>query len=155
MHHHSALRITAKALAAEYRRPRVSLRVVDEDRPRTRGECVGGERPCPWVSCRHHLALEVQRGGSISINPLLLEDAINGDELDLTRLPETCALDVADRGPTTARHVANLAGTSFQRICQVEGKALAHAAKEAGKKGRDELLALLAEWHDIPGRRGR
>lgn len=27
----------------------------NEGRPRTRGECRGAERPCPWVSCRHSL----------------------------------------------------------------------------------------------------
>lgn len=155
MHHHSALRITAKALAAEYRRPRVSLQMVDEDRPRTRGDCAGGERPCPWVSCRYHLAVEVQRGGSISINPLLLDDAINGDELDLTRLPETCALDVADRGPTTARYVAGLVGKTFQLVEIVVKQGLERAAKKAGKAGRAEALEMLTEWHDHPGRSGR
>lgn len=28
-------------------------------RPRTLGECREEARPCPWVGCRHHLALEV------------------------------------------------------------------------------------------------
>ena len=26
--------------------------------PLTRAECIDGPRPCPWVACRHHLALE-------------------------------------------------------------------------------------------------
>src|SRR5579883_3471647 len=26
-----------------------------EDRPRTRAECENGIRPCPYVSCKHHL----------------------------------------------------------------------------------------------------
>jgi hypothetical protein len=28
-------------------------------RPRNRSECKDGPRPCPWVSCRYHLALDV------------------------------------------------------------------------------------------------
>jgi hypothetical protein len=28
-------------------------------RPRTRGDCQLEARPCPWVSCRHHLLLEI------------------------------------------------------------------------------------------------
>lgn len=28
-------------------------------RPTTRGDCGQEARPCPWVGCRHHLALEV------------------------------------------------------------------------------------------------
>lgn len=31
-------------------------------RPRTRGECVGGERPCPWASCEHHAIHGVMLG---------------------------------------------------------------------------------------------
>ena len=30
-------------------------------RPTTRAECLQEGRPCPWVSCRHHLLLEVAR----------------------------------------------------------------------------------------------
>jgi hypothetical protein len=29
-------------------------------RPTTRAECRDEARPCPWVSCRHHLLLEVE-----------------------------------------------------------------------------------------------
>ena len=29
------------------------------ERPRTRAECRGHEGPCPWVSCKHHLYLDI------------------------------------------------------------------------------------------------
>lgn len=35
----------------------------NEQRPRTRGDCKDGPRPCPWVSCRHHLLLEIAKHG--------------------------------------------------------------------------------------------
>lgn len=61
-------------------------------RPKTRGECVSGLRPCPWLSCRYHLALEVKKDGTIASSLPLVDG-----ELDLAALPETCSLDVADR----------------------------------------------------------
>ena len=31
----------------------------DMQRPTVRALCQGGERPCPFVSCKHHLYLDV------------------------------------------------------------------------------------------------
>lgn len=77
-------------------------------RPQTRGDCAGGIRPCPWVSCRHHLFLEVdKRGREVRTNP------VADDPLDL---PETCALDVAERDGINLEEVADLLGISRQRI---------------------------------------
>lgn len=33
--------------------------------PTTRGDCVDGPRPCPWVRCRFHLAIEVNEFGTL------------------------------------------------------------------------------------------
>ena len=67
----------------------VDARAAHAERPRTRGECVDGPRPCPWVSCRHHLYLEVrEHNGHLWRN----HPAADPDEL-----PESCSLDVADR----------------------------------------------------------
>lgn len=64
----------------------------DEDlppRPRTRGEC-GEERPWPYVSCRYHLYLDVRpENGSLQLN---------FPDLEVWEIPETCVLDVAERG---------------------------------------------------------
>jgi hypothetical protein len=57
------------------------------DRPVTRGDCAGGQRPCPWVSCRHHLYLDVERGGSMTLH---------FPHLEAWEIPQTCSLDVAD-----------------------------------------------------------
>lgn len=37
-------------------------------RPKTVGECRGGIRPCPWVSCRFNLLLDVDANGSLTLN---------------------------------------------------------------------------------------
>ena len=59
-------------------------------RPKTRAECANGIRPCPFVSCRHHLYLDVnEEKGSLKIN---------FPDLHVWELTETCSLDVADRG---------------------------------------------------------
>lgn len=60
---------------------------VHEKRPTTRGECLTMERPCPYVSCKHHLYLEVRKNGTI---------ALNFPDLEVWELIDTCALDVAE-----------------------------------------------------------
>jgi hypothetical protein len=90
---------------------------ADVERPKTRAECVGGQRPCPFVSCVHHLFLDVSaRTGAIKLN---------FPDLDVDELPETCALDVADRGGLTLQSVADIMNLTRERIRQVEVRALA------------------------------
>jgi hypothetical protein len=78
-------------------------------RPRTRGECARGVRPCPWVSCRHHLALDVYPSGRVR------EYAGTG---------ETCSLDVADRGGVTLEEVGEMLGISKEAARQMEDLAM-------------------------------
>lgn len=59
--------------------------------PEGREACVGGPRPCPMVRCRYHLAIDVSpKTGAIKLN---------FPDLEIWEMPETCALDVADRNP--------------------------------------------------------
>lgn len=60
-------------------------------RPRVRGECENGPRPCPFVACRYNLFLDAKENGSILLN-------FGSDVGALEKMPDTCALDVADRG---------------------------------------------------------
>ncbi len=78
--------------------------ILDEEgwqpqRPKLRSECKDGPRPCPWVSCRFHLAIDVNESGSLKMN---------FPGADLRKIPETCALDVADRGPATMERLAEI-----------------------------------------------
>lgn len=93
------------------------LRELDVTRPRTREECVAGERPCPFVSCKYHLYLDVTPTGSIKLN---FPDA------ELHELTETCALDVAERGGVTLEEVGTLFNLTRERVRQVEARAAAH-----------------------------
>jgi len=89
----------------------------DHTKPQQRGECGEGQRPCPYVSCKHHLFLDVSaRTGAIKLN---------FPDLEVWDMNETCALDVADRGGTTLEDVGAIMNLTRERIRQVEVKALA------------------------------
>jgi hypothetical protein len=90
---------------------------VEVDRPETRADCANGERPCPFVSCKHHLFLDVSaKTGAIKLN---------FPDLEVWEMTETCALDVADRGGTTLEEVGAIMNLTRERIRQVEVKGLA------------------------------
>jgi hypothetical protein len=91
--------------------------VEDVVKPRMREECANGERPCPFVSCKHHLYLDVSaKTGAIKLN---------FPDLEVWEMNETCALDVADRGGTTLEEVGAIMNLTRERIRQVEVKGLA------------------------------
>jgi len=90
---------------------------TDYWRPHNRAECAEGPRPCPFVSCKHHLFIDVSpRTGAIKLN---------FPDLEVWDLGESCALDVADRGGTTLEDVGAIMNLTRERIRQVEVKALA------------------------------
>jgi hypothetical protein len=88
------------------------VELVEVERPRTRGDCAGGVRPCPFVGCRHHLAVDVLDTGSLRIN---------GD-LDLEAMRSTCSLDVADQGEHTLLEVGELLNLTRERVRQIESR---------------------------------
>jgi hypothetical protein len=90
---------------------------TDYWKPRTRAECAEGPRPCPFVSCKYHLFVDVSpRTGAIKLN---------FPDLEVWELAESCSLDVADRGGTTLEDVGAIMNLTRERIRQVEVKALA------------------------------
>jgi len=94
------------------------------ERPRTRGDCVNGPRPCPWLGCRHHLGLDVDRHGRVTLAP----------EGKADEQRATCALDVAEDG----RH-------SFDEIAEILNcrKGTARSLADRGRakmRTRGELL---------------
>jgi hypothetical protein len=103
----------------ELERGRLENPDVDVSRPRTRGECMQGEhaeRPCPFVSCKHHLYLDVSpRSGAIKMN---------FPHLEVWELPESCALDVAAEGGKTLEELAEIVNLTRERIRQVETQGL-------------------------------
>lgn len=90
---------------------------VDVPRPKMRQDCANsGQRPCPWVACKHHLYLDV--------NPETGSIKINFPDLEPWELPQTCALDVAERGGITLEEVGEIMNLTRERIRQVEVRGL-------------------------------
>ena len=80
-----------------------------------------GERSLPFVSCKHHLYLDVsQRTGSIKLNFPDLE------VWEMTT--SSCALDVADEGGATLESVGSILNVTRERVRQLELAALARLA---------------------------
>lgn len=86
-----------------------------ETRPLFRGHCENAARPCPWVSCRYHLYLEVRADNLVRFN---------FPDREPEELLESCALDIATGGSHTLEAVARLLGVSRERIRQIEDAAL-------------------------------
>lgn len=99
-----------------------SLALVREEhlaytRPRARRDCEGQHRPCPFVTCRHHLFLEVKGNGNIKLNHGAVE---------LEQLVHTCSLDVASARPEglTQDEVGLLLNLARNRVQQIEESAV-------------------------------
>ena len=110
------------------RMPLVRLRLVhaaDSDRPRTRGECVDGARPCPWVGCRQHLYLDVTRAGNLQLN---------FPDLEPDEMGESCALDLADRGENSLEDIGAAMGVTRERARQIETQALTSLALDGAAR---------------------
>lgn len=84
-------------------------------RPTTRAACRDGPRPCPWVSCRHHLLADVSEFGALKLN---------FPDRDLDELPASCALDVAEQGGLSLEAVGALLNVTRERARQIEVAAL-------------------------------
>ena len=108
------------------------LQAFEQFRPRSRGECKNAQRPCPWVSCKYHLYLDiVPQSGSIKMN---------FPDLEVWEMTETCALDVADRGGITLEDVGTLLNLTRERIRQVERSGIDKLRLALGDDADDALF---------------
>jgi len=117
--------IAGKRLTREERRLAQLLVYPEEvDRPQSRAECQSAARPCPFVSCAHHLYLDV--------NPQSGAIKLNFPHLEVWEMKETCALDVADRGGITLEEVGEILNLTRERIRQVEVRGLTKMREHSG-----------------------
>jgi len=118
--------MSRKEIARELRRQKALgvidpelQRVVEEieaSRPRSRADCAAGPRPCMFISCKHHLYLDV--------NPSTGSIKLNFPDKEVWEMGETCALDVADRGGISLEEVGAIMNLTRERIRQVETRGL-------------------------------
>jgi hypothetical protein len=99
-------------------------------RPRVRADCLDVPRPCPFVSCRYNLFLDVGPNGSLRSNfrewdPELLD-------------PSMCALDHAERGGLTLQEVGHICKLTRERVRQL-------VEKSAAKLSTNRRLILISE----------
>jgi hypothetical protein len=109
------------------------LELADQVRPKTRSECLRMERPCLFVSCKHHLYLDV--------NPETGSIKLNFPDKEVWELSETCALDVAARGGLTLEEVGEILNLTRERIRQVEATGLQKLFELTGDKELKDLLS--------------
>lgn len=103
-------------------------------KPKSRADCVDMERPCPYVSCKYHLFIDV--------HPVRGSIKVNFPDLEVWEMTETCALDVADRGGITLEEVGEIMNLTRERVRQVETAGL---AKMAAIKDITRLKDYLGE----------
>jgi len=130
--------ISTKQLAREHKKLMKRgdlLHVVESWHPKTREDCYKMERPCLFVSCRHHLYLD--------INEETRSVKYNFPGKEVWELEETCALDVAERGGVTLEEVGRIMNLTRERIRQLEILGLRKLnTQEKTKEG----VATYARW---------
>lgn len=130
--------LSTRRMAREHRKMRASGELEannDLAHPTLRSQCVNMPRPCLYVSCRHHLYLDVnEETGSVKFN---------FPDKEVWELEETCALDVADRGGITLEEVGSIMNLTRERIRQLELSGLEKL--KIHSQGEDSL-ETYAKW---------
>jgi hypothetical protein len=98
--------------------PTVKLPVlqIPLKRPKTREGCAAVPRPCPFVSCRHNLYLDVSEDGRLRLN---------FPDREPDQMTASCVLDLVNDGPRILDTIGGLMGLSKERARQIEVSGLA------------------------------
>lgn len=108
-------------------------------RPRTRGDCANVPRPCPYVSCAHHLYLDVTKGGAIQLN---------FPDREPWELEHSCALDIAEQDGCTLEDAGRLINVTRERIRQMEEKVFLTLRARSEKMSRPLERRVREEYAD-------
>ncbi len=101
---------------AQLRRSAGELTAGHRELPTTRAECENGPRPCPHVTCKHHLYLDV--------SPTTGAIKLNFPDLEVWEMSMSCALDIADEGGVRLDDIGALLNITRERARQIESRAL-------------------------------
>lgn len=123
---------------------KAKLRKLRVLQPKTRGDCVGTHRPCPWMSCRYHLLLDRHDEGHKLPRLGRLADASDeaaqvlierwAAEAEIDSRP-SCVLDVAAQGGCGPHRIAEVLGLCHERVRQILNAAMAKIGPEAAALG--------------------
>jgi len=94
-------------------------------RPKIRADCLSGERPCIWIRCSHHMLWAMNLGMRYNSRKVIYRkflDSYTDDEFVniIFGLPETCVLDITDRGGQTLESIGQILGITRERVRQIE-----------------------------------
>lgn len=109
------------------------LPVLETDywRPQKRSDCEHVPRPCPFVSCRYNLFLDVCPNGSLRLP--------YGEDPDSVLSREnSCALDLAAEGERTLHDVGKHQALTRERVRQIESSAVAKVKRTLHSPGVDD-----------------
>jgi hypothetical protein len=106
-------------------------------RPRTRAEC-GTERPCPWVGCEHHLAINEL----VCVTPGSARIRWMRPDLDVWEMSHTCLLDLIDQhgGGMSLGAIAEIYGVTRERVRQIEAKGMRKVRNTARLRRMDRTI---------------
>ncbi len=116
--------------------------MTDYWRPKTRADCSTFERPCPYVSCRFNLYLDVTSVGSIKLN---------FPHLEPWEMDESCSLDVIERrGQMKLEDIAVIMNIgSRERVRQIEMECLSKIRpflRLVGSLEREDEVDMVRAW---------
>ena len=115
---------------------------TDHRRPKVRSECENGERPCPFVSCKYHLYLDV--------NPETGSIKLNFPDSEVWELEETCALDVAMRGLNGIETLSEIKRLKpLTEVIMLTGQATVESAIEGMKLGAYDFLLKPTQTEEL------
>ena len=104
--------------------------------PPSRESCESGSRPCPIISCRHHIiwamSKKIWKRSDSEIVSLILS------------LSESCVLDVAEYGGLTQERVGELLHISRQRVTEIES-----GVKNGGKSVNKNRARNARVWRKL------
>jgi hypothetical protein len=111
--HHARLDSSAKVCESDPEPQDVAHDIDVIARPQTRADCTNGPRPCPWATCRYHLATEATQ--------------------DVLEMEHSCALDLASDGTRSVADIAELLGVSRQTVNVTLQRAMEKVRKQMAK----------------------
>lgn len=118
---------------AELNRGRELYPEEDYWKPTSREQCRDMNRPCPYVSCKYNLYVDV--------HPVRGSIKLNFPDQEVWELTETCALDVSERGGITLEEVGEIMNLTRERVRQVETTGLTKLEKTVGIENLHDFIS--------------